>query len=58
MTNFTKGDWVEYRYSGFSVTKMVLAVRPDGVLVTGDHTHDTDNHTVDPEHTDVEKVRG
>ena len=57
MAKIGKGDWVKNRSGGFTVTKMVLAVRPDGVLVTGDHEHDSDNHTIDPEHKDVTKVR-
>lgn len=58
MQRYHKGDWVQYRSGGFTVTKKVLEVRPDGHLVTGDHDHDPDNHIIDPEyHDDLSKVR-
>jgi len=57
MANFSKGDWVTYRTDGYSVTKLVLAVKPDGTLVTGDHEHDSDNHHIHPEHRDVSIAR-
>jgi hypothetical protein len=57
MIHYEKGDWVEYRANGFTVKKKVLEVRPDGVLVTGDHDHDSNNHTIDPENRDVSLVR-
>jgi len=58
MTQYSKGDWVQYRHGGFTVKKKVLEIRPDGVLVTGDHDHDSNNHTIDPEHKDsLKKVR-
>lgn len=56
MTQFQEGDWVRYRIEGYYVTKLVLAVRPDGDLVTGDHKHDSDNHIIDPDHTDVKEA--
>lgn len=57
MNRFNVGDWVEYRSGGFTVKKKVLDIRPDGVLITGDHDGDSDNHVIDPEHKDVSKVR-
>lgn len=57
MSLYSEGDWVRYRSNGYSVTKMVLAVRPDGCLVTGDHKHDSNNHTIDPDYRDVTKVQ-
>ena len=57
MSKFSKGDWVRYRIGGLSTTRMVLAIKPDGTLVTGDHKHDSDNHHIDPDYTDVSVVR-
>lgn len=57
MTRFREGDWVKYRSGGFTVTRKVLEVRPDGVLVTGQHDGEPNPHTVDPDHKDVEKCK-
>lgn len=56
MTEYSEGDWVKYRSGGIYVTKKVLEVRPDGVLVTGEHEHDQDTHTVQQDDDSLKKV--
>jgi hypothetical protein len=52
----SKGDWVRTRHKGYNVTKLVLAVKPNGIVVLGEHEQDSDTITREPGR--VEKVNG
>lgn len=51
-----EGDWVKYRNRGLTQTKLVLTIRPDEVLVLGDHENDPETRTLDPDHTEITEV--
>lgn len=54
MARYSKGDWIEYRVSsGWIEDGKVLEVRPDDVLVVGDHDRDPN-----PDHVDISDVTG
>jgi hypothetical protein len=44
-----EGDWITFRSRGLYQKKKVLEIRPDDVLVVGDHDNDPETRTVQPD---------
>lgn len=57
MSDYEEGDWLRYRHRGYFVTRTVVDTTPGGRLIMGEHKHDQDTHTIDPEYKDsIRKV--